>query len=323
MITDPVRGGMGNPLVNMTDRLSFYKIIGIYEKINTNRLESKIAQPNWIELVEGKSKRINWKPLKRNRFFNRSWVIPSTNPDGPGFLPHPPWSLTETNNGRWIWWTCKNSVDGTKGTNICWRWLTSCPSMPGPFPSNPKARKKWSEGWPASTSKPRRGDRSACRRIKAKNSTIEGCKLGSRNRGRIIFPRLGIARPRWWNDGIARWNSACTVISRRTIRYGTWTSYNRWFIRTITPIIGALVWPRIKSPPKQCLTYGIDSMGHGCTKRPHLPNVEWGIVYVSTRNTAPSKKGICPAGRKKYSWSRTSVVILSSPINSVNGTARL
>ena len=36
-----------------------------------------------------------------------------------------------------------------------------------------------------------------------KEFTIEGCKPGSRNRGRIIFPRMGIARPRWWNDGIA------------------------------------------------------------------------------------------------------------------------
>ena len=26
---------------------------------------------------------------------------------------------TETNNGKWIWWTCKNSVDGIRGTNIC------------------------------------------------------------------------------------------------------------------------------------------------------------------------------------------------------------
>ena len=36
-----------------------------------------------------------------------------------GSPPLPRWSLTETNNGKWIWWTCKNSVDGIRGTNIC------------------------------------------------------------------------------------------------------------------------------------------------------------------------------------------------------------
>ena len=57
-------------------------------------------------------------------------------------------------------------------------------------------------------------------------------------------------------------------------------------------------------------------------KVPH-PNVKWAIGCVSTRNIAPSKKGICRAGRKKCLWSRTCVVIPWSPIDSVNGTARL
>ena len=38
---------------------------------------------------------------------------------------------------------------------------------------------------------------SVCRRI------MQGSKPGSRNTVGIIFPRLGIVRPRWWNDGIA------------------------------------------------------------------------------------------------------------------------
>ena len=42
-----------------------------------------------------------------------------TNPDGRASLPHPPWSWTETSNGKWIWWTCKNSVGGIRVTNIC------------------------------------------------------------------------------------------------------------------------------------------------------------------------------------------------------------
>ena len=41
------------------------------------------------------------------------------NPDGRDFLLRPRWSLTETNNGKWIWSTCKNSVDGIRGTTIC------------------------------------------------------------------------------------------------------------------------------------------------------------------------------------------------------------
>ena len=48
-------GGMGDPLVNVADRLILHKMQGIYQKkINTNRLEPKTARPNWICLVEGK-----------------------------------------------------------------------------------------------------------------------------------------------------------------------------------------------------------------------------------------------------------------------------
>ena len=58
-------------------------------------------------------------------------------------------------------------------------------------------------------------------------------------------------------------------------------------------------------------------------KDPTPPNAKWAIVYASTRNIVPSKKAIYQDGRKKYLWSRISVVILWSPIDSVNGTARL
>ena len=108
-----------------------------------------------------------------------------------------------------------------------------------------------------------------------------------------------------------------------TIRYGTWMCYNRWSIRTITPIIGVLGWPRIKSHPKPCPRSGTDSTASTWGKRPHPPNYEWAIAYASTTNIVPSKKAIYQDGRKKCLWSRTSFVILWWPIDSVNGTARL
>ena len=56
---------------------------------------------------------------------------------------------------------------------------------------------------------------------------------------------------------------------------------------------------------------------------PPPPHAKWAIVYASTRNIVPSKKAIYQDGRKKCLWSRISVVILWSPIDSVNGTAHL
>ena len=53
------------------------------------------------------------------------------------------------------------------------------------------------------------------------------------------------------------------------------------------------------------------------------PKCQVGESYASTRNIVPSKKAIYRDGRKKCLRSRTSVVILWSPIDSVNGTARL
>ena len=53
------------------------------------------------------------------------------------------------------------------------------------------------------------------------------------------------------------------------------------------------------------------------------PKCKVGESYASTRNIVPSKKAIYRDGRKKCLRSRTSVVILWSPIDSVNGTARL
>ena len=47
MITDPAMSGMGDPLVNVEDRLILHKVQGIYQtKINTNRLGPKTARPN-------------------------------------------------------------------------------------------------------------------------------------------------------------------------------------------------------------------------------------------------------------------------------------
>ena len=70
--------------------------------------------------------------------------------------------------------------------------------------------------------------------------------------------------------------------------------------------------------------------GLGQTLRPTLgpkdptpPNIKWAIAYASTRNIVPSKKAIYRDGRNKCLWSRTYVVIPWSPIDTVNGTARL
>ena len=56
MITDLAVGGMSYPLINVAHWLILHKIQGIYQKINTNRLEPKNARPNWVWLVEGKDK---------------------------------------------------------------------------------------------------------------------------------------------------------------------------------------------------------------------------------------------------------------------------
>ena len=69
--------------------------------------------------VEPFAKAHQLKALKRDRFSNPCSVIRYTNPEGLASLPHPPWYLTVTNNGRWMWWTCKSSVDRIRATNIC------------------------------------------------------------------------------------------------------------------------------------------------------------------------------------------------------------
>ena len=236
----------------------------------------------------------NWNPASATDSPIGVELYAPQTPYGRGFLRPPRWSLIATNNDKWIWWTCKNSVDRIRGTNICWPWSMSCLSMPGPSPSNPNAAKTWYVDWKAFTNKPRRGDRSTCRRIKAKNFTIEGCKRGSRNRGDIIFRRMGIVRPPWWNDGIAPWNNGCTLTLPPTIRYGTWMCYNRWSIRTITPIIGVLGWPRIKSPPTPCPRSRTDSSASAWTQRPHPPKCQVGDRVRLNKKHRPFKKGYLP-----------------------------
>ena len=57
-----------------------------------------------------------WAEARRKES-KRQWLNQFA--EGRGFPPPSRWSLTETNNGKWIWWTSKNSVDGIRGTNSC------------------------------------------------------------------------------------------------------------------------------------------------------------------------------------------------------------
>ena len=64
--------------------------------------------------VEPFAKAHQLKPLKHNVFSNPCPVIRYINPNVIASLPHPRWCSTLMSKGTWIWWTCKNSVDGIR-----------------------------------------------------------------------------------------------------------------------------------------------------------------------------------------------------------------
>ena len=109
--------------------------------------------------------------------------------------PPPPWCLTDTNNGRWIWWICKNSVDGIRGTNILLNVIDVLSKYAWAVPIQSKSSQymiKWLEAIrrQASPRWPR-----LLQTDQGKEFYNAGSKPGSRNTTRIIFRRMGIVNP--------------------------------------------------------------------------------------------------------------------------------
>ena len=75
------------------------------------RLREGSHEPGALGGVEPFAKAHQLKTPQAQRILQSVLSYTLHKPNGRPSLPQPPWSLTETNNGKWIWWTCKHSME--------------------------------------------------------------------------------------------------------------------------------------------------------------------------------------------------------------------